>query len=105
MAFRKAPTSLVMSREQQTLTRAAHELCNPPGSIMELKRITAKLFGNQRQEIEEVRHAQENSDAEEEEAETEWEMQTAKSSLSKKRGWKLDKSIKSTQSLYGMKGS
>ena len=72
VAFQKAFTSLGMSKEQQTLTRAALELCNPPDSIMELKRIATKLFDNQLQEVEEVCYAKENSDVEEEEEETEW---------------------------------
>ena len=95
-----------MSKEQQTLTRAALEMTPESDSIRELKRITVKLFDNQVQESNDVCAAMESSENEEEgEEAAEWEFQSARSKTGKNRGGSLQKSIKSTQNLYGFKGN
>ena len=104
VAFRKAFTSLCMSREHQTLTRAALEMSPQKDSILELKRLTVKLFDNQRQDVGEVCLNEDVSEAEDDEECIEWGLQAARAKSSKNRGGDLQKSITSTQNLYGMKG-
>ena len=48
VAFQKAFTSLNMSREQQILVRAALEMSSQRDSLLELKRITVKLYDDQK---------------------------------------------------------
>ena len=105
VAFQKAFTSLCMAKEQQTLTRAALEMSPQKDSIMELKRITVKLFDNNSQDVEEVCHLGENSDDDDQEEFTEWELHAARAKTSKNRGGSVQKSIKNTQSLYGGKSA
>ena len=104
VAFRKAFTSLCMSKEQQTLVRAALEMSPQQDSLRELKRVTIKLFGNQSQDMEDVWQMGDNADEDMESDEVEWELHAARSITSKPRGGAMRKSIKSTQNLYGMKG-
>ena len=106
VAFQKAFASLCMSKEQQTLVRAALEMTQESDSLRELKRITIKLFDNQVQETNDVCVAMESSaEEEDEDAAAEWELQNARSKVVKNRGGNLQKSIKSTQNLYGFKGN
>lgn len=101
VALQKASTSMCMSKDQQTLTRAAQEMSPQKDSILDLKRIAIKLFGNQSKD---VCQAGETREVEEEYDETEWELTAARVKSSKARGGNVRKSIKSTQNLYGFMG-
>ena len=109
VAFQKASTALCMSKEQQTLIRAAMEMVHNKDSIIELRRMTIKLFDNQIQELGDVCHAQEDTPLWESEEDhsteyQEWELSQSKGKPSKNRGGFLSKSIRSTHGLYGGKG-
>ena len=103
VAFQKAFSALSMTREQQTLTRAALEMSEDHDSLLELKRVTVKLFDNQSQAMEEICNNEMINDEGDGSEEVQWEVHGDKSKSSKSRGGTMQRSITSTQNLYGMK--
>ena len=61
VAFQKAFTSLCISKGRQTLISAAMEMVPNKDSILEMRRMAAKLFGDQIQELDDVCHVQDDA--------------------------------------------